>query len=775
MARYADSVVLALDIARIEARSGRASEVEPGHLLVGLSTLCRADMATVLDHAELAPDQRRAVEADAERLRLLFTRAGVDLVALRRRLRSALAITVGRPGPDLVLQPTLVPHRTRAARRAFTRAAELATNGPAGAVELLRAVLESPTPRCREVFDQLGVVDPLAVFFPERQETPAAGRATPELDRYGRDLTQLAREGGLPPLIGRRDELRALARVLVKQRKANAVLVGDAGVGKTGIVEGLAELLVGPDAPAGLTGARVVELSMAALLAGTKYRGEFEERLLAVLAEARENPGLILFIDELHAVLGAGGTGASDAANILKPALARGELRCVGATTPGEYRLRLEADPALRRRFEVIRVEEPTRAQAVEILAGLRERLADHHGVDIAASVPEAAVDLAVRYLPELRLPDKAIDLVDQACAAARIRTIRPEARAAAPVRVGRAEVAAVVADRARLPVERVTANEARRLLGMEEHLRRRVIGQDEAVGAVADAIRTSRAGLGDRRRPIGVFLFAGPTGTGKTELARALAEFLFDDQRRLIRIDMSEYRERHAVSRLLGAPPGYVGHDRDGQLSGPLHDHPHSVVLFDEVEKAHPEVLDLFLQIFDEGQLTDARGRRISFSDTVVILTSNLGAATGRPLGFSPGAQDAPAEGLERVMAALRRELRPELLGRIGRVVVFKPLTGPALRRIADKLIDRVQDRLAHRAITLILTDDAYDLLIRYAASARSGARALEQAVERLLVQPLGRALLAGRFTDGMPIRVEAADGELVCTPTGQSGGTAR
>ncbi len=774
MARYADSVALALDIARIEARSGRASEVEPGHLLVGLSTLCRPDIETVLDHAELAPDEWRAVKADAERLRLLFTRAGVDPVALRRRLRSALAVTAGRPDPYPVPQPNLAPHRARAARQAFTRAAELATNGPAGVAELLRALLESPTPRCREVFDRLGIVDPLAVFFPERQEKSAAGRATPELDRYGRDLTQLACEGGLPPLIGRRDELRALARVLVKQRKANAVLVGDAGVGKTGIVEGLAEVLVGPYAPAGLTGTRVVELPMAALLAGTKYRGEFEERLLAVLAEARA-PGLVLFIDELHAVLGAGGTGASDAANILKPALARGELRCIGATTPGEYRLRLEADPALRRRFEVIRVEEPTRAQAVEILAGLRERLADHHGVDIAASVPEAAVDLAVRYLPELRLPDKAIDLVDQACAAARIRTITPEVPTVAPVRVGGAEVAAVVADQARLPVERVTAGEARRLLGMEEHLRRRVIGQDEAVGAVADAIRTSRAGLGDRRRPIGVFLFAGPTGTGKTELARALAEFLFDDQRRLIRIDMSEYQERHAVSRLLGAPPGYVGHDRDGQLSGPLHDHPHSVVLFDEVEKAHPEVLDLFLQIFDEGRLTDARGRRISFSNTVVILTSNLGAATGGPLGFTPGAQDAPTGEPKRVMAALRQELRPELLGRIGRVVVFNPLTRPVLRRIADKLIDRVRDRLAHRAITVTLTDDAYDLLIRYAASTRSGARALEQAVERLLVQPLGRELLAGRFTDGTPIRVDAADGALVCTPTGKSGGTAR
>jgi ATP-dependent Clp protease ATP-binding subunit ClpC len=364
--RYAESAALALGIAQIEARTGRASEIEPGHLLLGLSRLCRTDLGAVLAGGELASDERGAVEADAERLRRRFALARVDPVALRRGLRGALTDA----GP--ALEPGAVPHRNGAARRVFTRAAELAATEPAGAVELLRAILESSTPLCQEVFDRLGVADPLAAFFPEQREKRAA--ETPFLDRYGRDLTRLARGGKLPALIERRDELRNLARVLVKQRKANAVLVGDAAVGKTGIVEGLAELLAGPGAPADLAGARLIELSMSALVAGTKYRGEFEERVRAVVAEARDSPELILFIDELHTVLGAGGKGASDAANIFKPALARGELRCIGATTPGEYRRTIETDPALQRRFEAIRVDEPTRVQAVEILAGLRER-----------------------------------------------------------------------------------------------------------------------------------------------------------------------------------------------------------------------------------------------------------------------------------------------------------------------------------------------------------------------------------------------------------------
>ncbi|MFE7621730.1 AAA family ATPase, partial [Streptomyces sp. NPDC057496] len=708
MKPYTDSVAIVLGTARIEARAGRAAGVSPEHLFLGLAKLCRKDLGRVLDAAGLTPAHREAVEANARAVRRRFELAGVDPHPFRRRLRAALA--AGAPADPPA--PEVVPPRDRAARKAFVRAAELAGSGAFGAVDLLRAVLESPMPLAAELFVELGVDDPLAAFFPRhpgrpprepRREAPSRqprephGEApprrpraprqeageTPFLDRYGRDLTRLAREGRLPELIGRREELRALAQVLVRQRKANAVLVGHAGVGKTNIVEGLAVRLAGPGAPGGLAGARVVELSMASLVAGAAYRGDFEARLESVLAEARRTPGLILFIDELHTVLGAGGKGASDAANILKPALARGDLRCIGATTPGEYRRYVEEDPALQRRFGVIWVDEPSRAEAVEILQRLLGATARHHGVEIDADVPSAAVDLTIRHLPELRLPDKAIDVVDQACAAARVRTLSPVPGTDGPVRVGRHEVAAAVAARARIPLERVAVDEAQRLLLMEERLRHRVIGQDEAVGAVAEAVRVAGAGLGDPRRPVGVFLFAGPTGTGKTELAKALAEFLFDDERRLIRIDMSEYKERHSLSRLLGAPPGYIGHDREGQLSGPLRDHPHSVVLFDEVEKAHPEVLDVFLQIFDEGRLTDSRGRLVPFTESVVILTSNLGAASPvrpGPMGFAPavppdaGAAAARSADVDRVRSALAKELRPELLGRIGRIVVFEP-----------------------------------------------------------------------------------------------------
>ncbi|WP_419992618.1 AAA family ATPase [Streptomyces boninensis] len=767
-ATYAAGVAFVLSRARLEAQQGRAGAVEPDHLLVGLGSLCRRDLDEMLGRRGLPAAERASVAADAARVRERFDAAGVTPRELRRSLREALA--AGGPGTSGV------PPRSRAARRVFTRAAERSGPETVTAVDLLRAALEGLTPVALKVLAGYGITDPQAAFFPGKDGD--ADSETPYLDRFGRDLTALARAGKLPPLIGRGPELRALARVLVRQRKANAVLVGHAGTGKTGLVEGLAGRLAADGAPAELAQVRIVELSMSALLAGAANRGDFEERLQQVLAEARRSPEVILFIDELHTVLHAGGRGASDAANILKPALARGDLRCIGATTPAEYRRDIEDDPALQRRFEVIQVDEPTRAEAVDILAGLRDSLAAHHGVEIAAEAAAAAVDLTVRHLPEQRLPDKAIDALDQACAAARIRTLSPDPQPpdADSVRIGADEVAAAVAERARLPLARVAQDEAGRLLAMEEHLSRRVIGQKEAVRAVAEAVRTGRSGLGDPRRPVGVLLFAGPTGTGKTELAKALAEFLFADERRLVRIDLSEYKERHAVSRLLGAPPGYVGHDGEGQLSGPLRDHPHSVVLFDEVEKAHPEVLDILLQICDEGQLTDARGRRVPFNESVVILTTNLGAAgpAPGPLGFAgAGERAGPLDrvGNGRIMAALHEALRPELLGRIRSIVVFDPLDEAALDQVLDKLLDQVGERLSGRRVDLTLTAAARRLLLRHGAGARGGARALEQAVERLLVQPLGRALLAGELADGAAVRADA-DGTRLDFTNAASGG---
>jgi ATP-dependent Clp protease ATP-binding subunit ClpC len=535
-------------------------------------------------------------------------------------------------------------------------------------------------------------------------------------------------------------------------------------------VEGLAQRIAEGIVPEGLVGLRIIELSMAMLVAGTKYRGEFEERMQAVIREATADPKIVLFVDEIHTLMGAGQVsgGALDAANILKPALARGEIKIIGATTTAEYRLHIEKDVALERRFQTVQVEEPSRNEALEILRGLRPKLAQAHGVSIADDALIAAVDWSIRYLPDFRLPDKAIDLLDTACAQARFMSLSRKIGEVGGEIITREEIASAVAQRCKIPIGTLTAEEGERLSGMEAVLGLRVKGQDEAIHVVSDAVRLGRAGLKPPNRPVGAFLFVGPSGTGKTELAKALAEFLCHTESALIRLDMSEFMEEHSVSKLIGAPPGYKGYDEEGQLTGKIRSQPYSVVLFDEVEKAHPKVLDVFLQIFDEGTLTDSKGRKCSFRDAVIILTSNLGTQQIKPdkkLGF--GAQLAPASDgarqfAEQIQAAIKQHMRPELINRLSGIVPFQSLQPCHIREIVDKGIGLLNQRMVDRNVIVALASDAYEILMAQGYSQEYGAREMERTVERLISKPLAGMLLAGEVPNGARITCGVHNGSI-------------
>jgi ATP-dependent Clp protease ATP-binding subunit ClpC len=623
---------------------------------------------------------------------------------------------------------------------------------------------------------------------------------TPALDEFGRDLTGDAREGRIDPVIGREQEIEQTVEILARRRKNNAVLIGEAGVGKTAIVEGLALRIAHDAVPATLRGVRVVALDLASMIAGSQYRGQFEQRLKTVLAEVAAAEGrIVLFVDELHTVLGAGGAeGAMDAANMLKPMLARGELRMVGATTLAEYR-RIERDGALARRFSPVMVEAPSVEETVEILRGLRSAYEEHHELTIADEALVAAARLSDRYLTEQHLPDKAIDLVDQAGAKLRLAssahadeaTLRDDLHQAvadenyeraahikqrleivrtggtlpSPGRptVGEAEVAAVVAARTGIPVGELVAAELERLVELEVDLHERVVGQDEAVEKVADTIRRARVGLSEPDRPVGSFLFLGPTGVGKTELVKALSERLFATEDALVRIDMSEYREPHTVARLIGSPPGYVGYGDGGQLTEPVRRRPYSVVLLDEIEKAHPEVWNVLLQLLDDGRLTDGEGRTVDFTNSVVVMTSNLGAGKAkRSLGFT--AEDAaPAD--DRMLEAAKSAFLPEFLNRIDEVVTFTPLAEVQVERIARMIVDRVADRLrTERRIELEVDDALVARLARDGFDEAFGARPLQRHVRRTLERDLTRAILAGTLADGSHVRATLGeDGAVV------------
>lgn len=652
------------------------------------------------------------------------------------------------------------------------------------------------------------------------------GAGTPTLDSFGRDLTAMAQQGKLDPVIGRSKEIERVVQILSRRTKNNPILIGEPGVGKTAIAEGLAQLVYAGEVPDILRDKRVMMLDLASLVAGTKYRGEFEERLKKVIDEIQQAGNVIIFIDELHTLIGAGGAeGAIDASNILKPALARGELQCIGATTLDEYRKHVEKDPALERRFQPVMVSEPTTAEALEILKGLRDRYEAHHRVKITDAALEAAVRLSDRYISDRFLPDKAIDLIDEAASRVRLQShtappnlkeleeklalVRQQKEAAkrsedfeqaASLRdeerklqteleqkrddwekqrvttetaVGEDDIAYIVSSWTSIPVKKLAEEEADRLLHLEEILHQRVIGQEEAVKAVARAVRRAQAGLKDPKRPIGSFIFLGPTGVGKTELARALAEALFANEDNMVRIDMSEYMERHAVSRLVGAPPGYVGYDEGGQLTEAVRRKPYSVVLLDEVEKAHPEVFNILLQVLEDGRLTDGKGRTVDFRNTVLIMTSNVGADTirkGASMGFATG--DAKEANLgeyelmkKRVTDELKRSFRPEFLNRIDEIIVFHQLTRGETRLIVDLMVNELGKRLADYGLQTKLTDAAKDLLAEEGYDPTFGARPLRRAIQRRIEDELSEQMLAGNFKTGDSVLIDAVDGKLTFT----------
>ena len=802
----------------------------------------KARNAMVLAAQEAISFRHQAVGTEHLLLGLVIEQEGIAGILLRERgltveiVRQEIEALTGYGSNRKEIDPYLMPYSPRAKKVvvAATEEAKRLKIPQVGTEHLLLGLLQeevlatkimrdnhiSLEELMKTIYEKIGIQPSKARSTKGQVSGGSAKDKTPTLDSLSRDLTALARQGKLDPVIGRNEEVRRMIQVISRRTKNNPVLVGEPGVGKTAIVEGLAQRMVNGEVPEEIASKRLMMLDMGALVAGTKYRGEFEERMKKIIEEIYTQQDVILFIDELHTLIGAGGAeGAIDASNILKPALARGELQVIGATTLDEYQKYIEKDAALERRFASIHVEEPTAEDSIQILKGLRKHYEAHHHVEITDEAIQAAVQLSVRYITSRRLPDKAIDLMDETAAKARLdvttkvspivlleeeilqfeqlknqaiqhqnfdeaakfrkKELAKRAKLEKLVEklesspqtdyiasIGEGDIAEVVSQWTGIPLQQMEKKESERLINLESVLHKRVIGQSEAVSAVARSIRRARSGLKDPRRPIGSFLFLGPTGVGKTELAKTLAEAMFGEQDALVRIDMSEYMEKHSVSRLVGSPPGYVGFDEGGQLTEKIRQRPYAVILLDEIEKAHPDVFNILLQVLDDGHLTDSKGRKVDFRNTVIIMTSNLGAVALREeksVGFGAKTVQQNHDTMEkRIREELKNSFRPELLNRIDETIVFHKLQKEELRQIVGIMAKEITSRLQELNITVKITSAVLDVLAEEGFDPEYGARPIRRAIQKKIEDPLSEALLSGEIRFGQQVTIGATKGKI-------------
>ena len=802
----------------------------------------KARSAMVLAAREAISFRHQAVGTEHLLLGLVIEQEGIAGILLRERgltaeiVRQEIEALTGYGSNRKEIDPYLMPYSPRAKKVvvAATEEAKRLKIPQVGTEHLLLGLLQeevlatkimrdnhiSLEELMKTIYEKIGIQPSKARSTKGQVSGNSAKDKTPTLDSLSRDLTALARQGKLDPVIGRNEEVRRMIQVISRRTKNNPVLVGEPGVGKTAIVEGLAQRMINGEVPEEIASKRLMMLDMGALVAGTKYRGEFEERMKKIIEEIYTQQDVILFIDELHTLIGAGGAeGAIDASNILKPALARGELQVIGATTLDEYQKYIEKDAALERRFASIHVEEPTAEDSIQILKGLRKHYEAHHHVEITDEAIQAAVQLSVRYITSRRLPDKAIDLMDETAAKARLdvttkvspivlleeeilqleqlknqaiqhqnfdeaakfrkKELAKRAKLEKLVEklesspqtdyiasIGEGDIAEVVSQWTGIPLQQMEKKESERLINLESVLHKRVIGQSEAVSAVARSIRRARSGLKDPRRPIGSFLFLGPTGVGKTELAKTLAEAMFGEQDALVRIDMSEYMEKHSVSRLVGSPPGYVGFDEGGQLTEKIRQRPYAVILLDEIEKAHPDVFNILLQVLDDGHLTDSKGRKVDFRNTVIIMTSNLGAVALREeksVGFGAKTVQQNHDAMEkRIREELKNSFRPELLNRIDETIVFHKLQKEELRQIVGIMAKEITSRLQELNITVKITSAVLDVLAEEGFDPEYGARPIRRAIQKKIEDPLSEALLSGEIRFGQQVTIGATKGKI-------------